>query len=83
MRSLWGGKRIAPVLSFEWKVFADFRRNAAPRISLSGVQDKIFLRLVNGVLAPTDRDGEFILKPVPRALTGNLDLIEGVAVQRR
>ena len=78
VRSLWGGKRIAPVLSFEQKVFADFRRDAAPRISISGVQDKISLRLVNGVLAPTDRDGEFILKPVPRALTGNLDLIDDV-----
>jgi len=75
---LWGGKRISPVLSFEQKVFADFRRDAAPRISLSGVQDKISLRLVNGVLVPTDRDGEFILKPVPRALTGTLDFLDDV-----
>ena len=78
VRALWGGKRIAPVLSFEQKVFADFRREAAPRISISGVQDKISLRLVNGVLVPTDRDGEFILKPVPRALTGSLDLLDDV-----
>ncbi len=78
VRTLWGGKRIAPVLPFEQKVFADFRREAAPRISISGVQDKISLRLVNGVLAPTDRDGEFILKPVPRALTGSLDLLDDV-----
>jgi serine/threonine-protein kinase HipA len=67
-----------PTLPFEQKVFADFRREAAPRISISGVQDKISLRLVNGVLAPTDRDGEFILKPVPRALTGSLDLLDDV-----
>ena len=78
VRTLWGGKRIAPVLPFEQKVFADFRRAAAPRISISGVQDKISLRLMNGVLAPTDRDGEFILKPIPRALTGNLDLLDDV-----
>ena len=78
VRTLWGGKRVAPVLPFEQKVFADFRREAAPRISISGVQDKISLRLVNGVLAPTDRDGEFILKPVPRALSGTLDLVDDV-----
>jgi serine/threonine-protein kinase HipA len=78
VRTLWGGKRVAAVLPFEQKVFADFRREAAPRISISGVQDKISLRLVNGVLAPTDRDGEFILKPVPRALSGTLDLLDDV-----
>jgi serine/threonine-protein kinase HipA len=78
LRALWGGKRIDPVLPFEQKVFADFRREAAPRISISGVKDKISLHLVNGVLAPTDRDAEFILKPVPRALTGSLDLLDDV-----
>ena len=78
VRALWGGKRIDPVIPFEQKVFADFRREAAPRISISGVQDKISLRVVNGVLTPTDREGEFILKPVPRALTGSLDLLDDV-----
>ena len=78
VRMLWGGQRVASVLPFEQKVFADFRRDAAPRISISGVQDKISLRLVDGALAPTDRDGEFILKPVPRALTGTLDLLGDV-----
>ena len=78
IRTLWGGRRVPPVLPFEQKVFADFRREAAPRISISGVQDKISLRLVDGALAPTDRDGEFILKPVPRALTGTLDLLGDV-----
>jgi serine/threonine-protein kinase HipA len=78
VRLLWGGRRVAPVLPFEQKLFAEFRRAAAPRISLSGVQDKISLRLVEGALAPTDRDGEFILKPVPRALTGTLELLGDV-----
>ncbi|MEO6786459.1 MAG: HipA domain-containing protein [Chthoniobacteraceae bacterium] len=78
IRTLWGGRRVPPVLPFGQKVFADFRREAAPRISISGVQDKISLRLVDGALAPTDRDGEFILKPVPRALTGTLDLLGDV-----
>ena len=78
IRTLWGGRRLAPVLPFEQKAFADFRREVAPRMSISGVQDKISLRLVDGALVPTDHDGEFILKPVPRALTGTLDLLGDV-----
>lgn len=78
VRALWGGRRVSPVLPFEQKIFAEFRREAAPRISISGVQDKISLRLMDGALTPTDHDGEFILKPVPRALTGTLDLLGDV-----
>jgi serine/threonine-protein kinase HipA len=78
VRLLWGGRRVSPVLPFEQKAFADFRREAAPRISISGVQDKISLRLEKGALTPTDRDGEFILKPVPQALAGTLDLVGDV-----
>ena len=78
IRTLWGVRRVSPVLPFEQKVFVEFRREAALRISISGVQDKISLRLVNEALTPTDRDGEFILKPVPRALAGTLELIGDV-----
>lgn len=78
VRLLWGGRRVAPVLPFEQRAFADFRREAAPRISISGVQDKISLRLEKGRLTPTDHDGEFILKPVPQALAGTLDLVGDV-----
>ena len=34
-------------------------------MSISGVQDKISLKLVRGKLLPVERDGEYILKPVP------------------
>jgi serine/threonine-protein kinase HipA len=34
-------------------------------MSISGVQDKISLKLERGGLVPTDCDGEYILKPVP------------------
>jgi serine/threonine-protein kinase HipA len=78
VRLLWSGRRVPPILPFEQKTFADFRREAAPRISISGVQDKISLRVVNGALTPTDHDGEFILKPVPHALAGTLELVGDV-----
>ncbi len=78
MRTLFGGQRVPHLLQFEQKEFAEFRQEAASRISISGVQDKISLRLVDGQLTPTDREGEFILKPVPNALAGTLDLVEDV-----
>lgn len=37
----------------------------AERMSISGVQDKISMRLVRGELRPVDSAGEYILKPVP------------------
>jgi serine/threonine-protein kinase HipA len=36
-------------------------------MSISGVQDKISLRLTDGALLPTETDGEYILKPIPGA----------------
>jgi serine/threonine-protein kinase HipA len=80
IRLLWGGRRVSPVLPFEQSVFGQFRREAAPRISISGVQEKISLRLEKTQLVPTDHDGEFILKPVPRALSSSLDLVADLPV---
>lgn len=77
-RVLWGGRRVAPVLPFERAAFSAFRNDAVPRISISGIQEKVSLRFVNGVLAPTDHDGEYILKPVPRTLSGVLECIDDV-----
>jgi serine/threonine-protein kinase HipA len=42
-----------------------YRAEVADRMSISGVQDKVSLRLADGRLVPTERDGEFILKPIP------------------
>lgn len=39
----------------------------ADRMSISGVQDKVSLRLQRGRLVPTEAHGEFILKPLPSA----------------
>lgn len=76
--ALWGGALVSPVLPFEQKSFAHLRRKSAAHISISGVQEKISLRLVDGRLTPAEADGEFILKPVPQALAGSLDLVRDV-----
>lgn len=77
-KELWGGVKVSPILPFERAEFVTFRRESAGRISISGVQEKISVHLENGALAPTVRDGRYILKPVPRALAETLELVEDV-----
>ncbi|MFC1462793.1 HipA domain-containing protein [Verrucomicrobiota bacterium] len=67
-RELAGGRRKFPHrLTFNRSDVIEFRLSAAEHMSISGVQDKISLRLERGRLLPTERDGEYILKPVPCA----------------
>jgi serine/threonine-protein kinase HipA len=68
-RALAGGNRTFPnQLTFSRKDVVTFRQDAVKRMSISGVQDKISLKLVRGNLLPTDHDGEYILKPIPSAV---------------
>ena len=64
---LTGGNRLFPYkLSFARSEVMDFRTEHIEHMSISGVQDKISLKLSRGgALIPTERDGEYILKPVP------------------
>ncbi len=64
-KKLWNGRIVSAVLDFDRARFVQLRREHAGRISISGVQDKISLRLEKNHLAPTTERGEFILKPVP------------------
>lgn len=65
VRALWSGRKVSPVLRFDLPEFHRFRLESSDRISLSGVQDKISVKLERGALVPTDRNGEYLLKPVP------------------
>ena len=78
VKDLWEGVKVSPFLSFERSEYVTFRRESAGRISISGVQEKISVHMENGVLTPTVRDGRYILKPVPRALSETLELVEDV-----
>ncbi len=74
-RLLAGGYRKFPYrLTFNRADIVEFRARAAEHMSISGVQDKISLKLVRGRLIPTERDGEYILKPVP---TADIPLFKG------
>lgn len=65
-RLLAGGNRKFPHrLTFNRADVIEFRLGAAEHMSISGIQDKISLKLVRGKLIPTEKDGEYILKPIP------------------
>jgi hypothetical protein len=73
-RHLWSGQKVPRVLPFSRETFQAFRGENAGRMSLSGVQEKISLRLSVGVLAPATAGGTHLLKPVPRAWAHTLEL---------
>ena len=85
VRELWGGHRVRPVLDFRKEEFLTIQRETARRISISGVQDKISLRLDRNKLVPTETRGEYILKPVPLAnfpmFTADIPANEHVSMQ--
>lgn len=63
--NLWDGRKVAPILDFDLPEFHQFRVDHSDRISISGVQEKVSVRIENGKLVPTESDGQYILKPVP------------------
>ena len=61
-RQLAGANRAFPYrLTFNRTDVVEFRMKAAEHMSISGIQDKISLKLVRGKLVPTEKDGEYIL----------------------
>lgn len=65
-RQLAGAHRKFPsVLGFSREDLLAFRSRTADHLSISGVQEKVGLRLSRGSLLLAERDGEYILKPVP------------------
>ena len=74
LRNLFGGKKVSHILPFDSPqrseegatLFAENRQ----RISISGVQEKVSLRLEKNKLRLTNpgESGTYILKPIPRDL---------------
>ena len=75
-RNLWGGARVAWTLPFDRAAFQSFRGKNSDRMSISGIQEKISLRLVANALEPTTQDSTHLLKPIPLALAAALELPE-------
>jgi serine/threonine-protein kinase HipA len=77
-RNLRLGTRFNGVLSFERKDFQEIRQKTLTSLSISGVQDKISLRLEKGELIPAQSNGEYILKPAP--YTNDLNMADDIPV---
>ena len=76
-QQLFGKQKVSFVLDFDKKEFLSKSLELSTHLSISGVQDKISLKIKEGKLLPTAKDGEFILKPIPLMVYG--EIIEDVA----
>lgn len=65
LKKLFDGNKISPVLDFSRPEFNTVKNNQTSRISISGVQVKHSLKLNGRKLELTDKNGEYILKPIP------------------
>lgn len=67
LRQLFGTQRVSLPLSFSRKDFFQCSAKSALGMSISGLQQKLSLRLdeKTGLLAPASQGGEYILKPSP------------------
>ncbi len=74
---LFGKEKLSYVLNFDKKEFLSKTLELSTHLSISGVQDKISLKIENEKLVPTVKEGQYILKPVPLMEYG--ELIEDVA----
>jgi serine/threonine-protein kinase HipA len=77
-KNLWGGAQVAGRLPFDRAAFQSFRGENSGRMSISGIQEKISLRLATNTLEPTTQDGTHLLKPIPIAMAAALELPEDV-----
>jgi serine/threonine-protein kinase HipA len=76
-RELFDNQKINFVLDFDKKEFLSKSIELSERMSISGVQDKISLRIEDKKLVPTTKNGTYLLKPVP--LIEYVELIADVA----
>jgi serine/threonine-protein kinase HipA len=68
-RLLAGGAKNFPFrIAYTRADIVNVQIRQAEHMSISGVQDKVSMKLVAGELVPTDIGGEFILKPIPSAI---------------
>ena len=71
-KKLFGNQKIAYILNFDKNEFLSKTVELSQRMSISGVQDKISLKIADNRLIPTSQNGTYLLKPVPLMEYGEL-----------
>jgi len=64
-KELFGNQKIDLRLDFDKKEFLSTKIALSENMSISGVQDKIALKIENGKLTPAIKNSHFLLKPIP------------------
>lgn len=75
LKDLFEGKKVAHVLPFNspYNEDSDLYQERTKKLSISGVQVKYSMRLDDNNLVLTDKEGQYILKPIPVGQFKNLD----------
>jgi len=74
-KKLFEGKTVSHILSFNRPEFNRVKREQSGRLSISGLQVKHSLKLEGKNLKLTEREGEYILKPIPSGQFEYLDAV--------
>jgi serine/threonine-protein kinase HipA len=75
LKELFNGKKANHLLSFTRPEFDKLKRESGGRLSLFGIQLKHSLRLEKNQLVLTEKDGQYILKPIPSGQFENMDQV--------
>ena len=70
-----GNRKISVTLDFDKSDFIKARKDYVDKLSISGYQDKILLKIEHNKLVPTITQGRYILKPIPSESHSHLDLL--------
>lgn len=65
LNRLADGRAFPTRLAFDRSEFAEIAAETMEHISISGVQEKLSMRLERGALMPVEEGGQYILKPIP------------------
>ena len=71
-KELFDNQKIDFKLDFDKKEFLSTKIELSDKMSISGVQDKIALKIEDNKLAPTIKDSQYLLKPIPLMDYGEL-----------
>jgi serine/threonine-protein kinase HipA len=73
IKRLFNGNKVSHILNFSRPEFNKIKREQSGKLSISGIQIKHSLKFENNELKLTERQGEYILKPIPSGQFENLE----------
>lgn len=75
LQKLFNGQKVSHVLNFTRPEFNKTKRERSGSLSISGIQIKHSVKLIDKELSLSEEKGEYILKPIPTGPYENLDQV--------